>query len=165
VVVEGKNMAGGILTLWNPQVMNLIAFEATRHTLSVSMQIIGNTQVILCTNVYGPQMLEEKRRMILDLEDLKTRSNNLHWILAGDFNIITSLVEKKGGTRRLDRDAEYFLMFIDTMEMVDIKTNHGQFTWNNKWMNQHQVATRLDRFLVSESIILQGLTLDCIILP
>ena len=32
-------------------------------------------------------------------------------------------------------------------------------------MNQHQVATRLDRFLVSESIIMQGLTLDCNILP
>jgi exonuclease III len=109
VVVEGQQMAGGILTLWNPQVMSLIAAEATRHTLSVSMQIIGNTEVILCTNVYGPQMLEEKRRMILDLEDLKTRSNNLHWILAGDFNIITSLAEKKGGTRRLDRDAEDIL--------------------------------------------------------
>jgi hypothetical protein len=65
-------MAGGILTLWNPQVMSLIAAEATRHTLSVSMQIIGNIELILCTNVYGPQMLEEKRRMLLDLEDPKT---------------------------------------------------------------------------------------------
>ena len=62
LVVEGQQMAGSILTLWNPQVMNLLAVEATRHTLSVNMQIIGNTKVILCTNVYGPQMLEEKRR-------------------------------------------------------------------------------------------------------
>jgi hypothetical protein len=53
--------------LWNSQVMNLIAAEATRHTLSVNMQIIGNTEMILCTNVYGPQMLEDKRRMLLDL--------------------------------------------------------------------------------------------------
>ena len=91
--------------MWNPQVLRLIATKATRHTLTVSMQIIGNTEVILCTNVYGPHMLEEKRRMLLDLEDLKSRYNNLHWILAGDFNIITPLEEKKGGTRRLDRDA------------------------------------------------------------
>ena len=87
------------------------ATEATRYTLLVSMQIIGNTEVILCTNVYGPQMLEEKRRILLDLENLKLCSNNLHWILAGDFNIITSLVEKKGGTRRLDRDADDFSKF------------------------------------------------------
>jgi hypothetical protein len=36
-----------------------------------------------------------KDKILLDLEDLKTRSSNLHWILAGDFNIITSLAEKK----------------------------------------------------------------------
>ena len=73
-------------------------------------------------------MLEEKRRMLLDLEDLKFHSNNLHWILEGEFNIITSLAEKKGGTKRLDRDVEEFSMFIDTAEMVDIRTNNGHFT-------------------------------------
>jgi hypothetical protein len=103
----------------------------------VRMQIIGNTEVILCTNVYGPQVSVEKRGMIRDLEDLKTRSNNLQWILAGDFNIIMSLAKKRGGTRRLDRDVEEFSKFIDTTEMVDLKTNNGQFTWNNKWMNEY----------------------------
>ena len=78
LVVEGQRMAGSILTLWNPQVMNLLAAEATRYTLSVSMQIIGNTEVILCTNVYGPQMLEEKRRMLLDPENLKSCLDNPH---------------------------------------------------------------------------------------
>jgi hypothetical protein len=78
LAIEGQHMVSSILTLWNPQVMNLLAVEATRHTLSVNMQIIGNTEVILCTNVYGPQMLEEKRRILLDLENLKAHSNNLH---------------------------------------------------------------------------------------
>jgi hypothetical protein len=36
-----------------------------------------------------------------------------------------TLAEKKGGTRRLDRDVEDFSSFIDTVEMVDIKTNNG----------------------------------------
>jgi exonuclease III len=129
------------------------------------MKIIGNTEGILCTNVYGPQRLEEKRRMLVDIENLKARSHNLHWILVGDFNIITTLVDKKGGTMRLDGDAEEFSAFIDAAEMVDIRTSNGQFTWNNKRSNHYQVATRLDRFLVSESIILQRLTVDCNILP
>ena len=77
VAIEGHQMARGILTLWNPQVLSLIAAEVTRHTLTVHMKIIGNTEVILCTNVYGPQVSEEKRGMIRDLEDLKTQSNNL----------------------------------------------------------------------------------------
>jgi hypothetical protein len=65
-------MEGVILTLWNPQVLSLITPEATRHTLMVHMQMIGNIEVILCTNVYGPHVLEEKRGMIQDLQDLKT---------------------------------------------------------------------------------------------
>ena len=89
LVVKGQQMEGGILTLWNSQVMNLIATEATKHTLSVNNQIIGNTEMILCTNVYGPQMLQKNIRILIDLEYLKTCSNNLHWILAGEFNIIT----------------------------------------------------------------------------
>jgi hypothetical protein len=52
--------------------------------------------------------------------------------LARNFNIITTLAEKKGGTRRLDRDAKEFSAFTDTTEMVDIRTNNGHFTWNNK---------------------------------
>jgi exonuclease III len=154
LVVEGQQMAGGIFTLWNPQVMNLLAVEATRHTLLVNMKIIGNTEVILCTNVYGPQMLEEKRRILLDPENLKAHSSNLHWILVGDFNIIMTLAEKKGGTRILDRDAEEFSAFIDKVDMVGIRTSNCQFTWNNKRINKHQVATRLDILLVSKSILL-----------
>jgi hypothetical protein len=137
VAIGGHQMARGILTLWNPQVLSLIVAEATRHTLTICMKIIGNTEVILCTNVYGPQVSEEKRGMIRGLEDLKIRSNNLQWILAGDFKIIMSLAEKKGGTKRLDRDVKELSKFIDTMEMVDLKTNNGQFTWNNKRMNQY----------------------------
>jgi exonuclease III len=56
VAIRGHKMARGILTLWNPQVLRLIAAEATRHTLTVCMQLNGNTEVILCTNVYGPQV-------------------------------------------------------------------------------------------------------------
>jgi hypothetical protein len=125
-------MVGGILTLWNPQSVNLLLGEATRHTLSVNMQVIGNTTEVLCTNVYGPHVLEEKKRMLLDLENIKEGTRNLHWILAGDFNIITTLEEKIWGTKRLDRDAEDFSAFIDTMKLVDIRTSNGQFTRNNK---------------------------------
>jgi hypothetical protein len=92
--VEIQQTAGGILTFWNPQSVNLLAEEATRHTLFVKMQIIGHTEEILCTNVYGPQVMEGKRRFLLDLENLKDHTHNPHWILAGDFNIITTLAKK-----------------------------------------------------------------------
>jgi hypothetical protein len=58
-------------------------------------------------------MLEYKRRMLLDLENLREQNSNLHWILARDFNIIATLAEKKGCNKRLDKDAEEFTTFIE----------------------------------------------------
>jgi hypothetical protein len=40
VAIGGHQMVGGILTLWNPQVLSLIVVEATRHTLTVRMQLM-----------------------------------------------------------------------------------------------------------------------------
>jgi exonuclease III len=45
--------------------------------------------------MYGLERLEEKMRILVDLENRRARSHNLHQILVGDFNIITTLVEKK----------------------------------------------------------------------
>jgi hypothetical protein len=50
--------------------------------------------------------MDQKRRFLLDLENIKDHTCNLHWILAGDFNIITTLAEKKGGTGKLNNDVE-----------------------------------------------------------
>jgi exonuclease III len=95
--IDSQNSVGGILTLWNPQKVDLISAEATRHYLSVILQVIGTPDKVMCTNVYGPQLLEDKKKMITGLENLRDRNMNPHWILAGDFNIIVTLAEKKGG--------------------------------------------------------------------
>ena len=54
LTIKSQNTAGGILTLWNPQSVNLLFVEDTRHTLFVKMQVIGKMEEVLCTNVYGP---------------------------------------------------------------------------------------------------------------
>lgn len=46
--------------------------------------------------------------------------------------MITSLLEKKGGLRKLNRDAEAFTTFIDRAKLVDVPPKSGRFTWNNR---------------------------------
>jgi len=50
----------------------------------------------------------------------------------GDFNMIRSLTERKGGTRILGRESIAFENFINDMRLVDIETINGTFTWSNK---------------------------------
>ena len=101
------------------------------------------------TNVYGPQKLEDKLKLLTSLEEMRKRYLDMPWILAGYFNMIKSLTEKKGGTRILGKDSTTFQNFLNNMGLVDIETINGTFTWNNKMGGASQVASKLDRFIIS----------------
>ena len=76
-----------------------------------------------------------------------------NWITRGDFNLITALREKKGGKQMLDKYQEDFRETLVNSTLVDLETVDGWFTKNNRRGGEYLVASRLDRFLVTESII------------
>eukprot|EP00253_Pinus_taeda_P033682 PITA_33682 len=119
----------------------------------------------MITNVYGPQKQANKLKLFTSVEDLRARHPILPWIVAGDFNMIRSLSEKKGGTRQLSRDSMAFQNFIMNMGLVDTETINGTFTWNNKRGGASQVASKLDRFIISEDLLLTGPAITASILP
>jgi hypothetical protein len=71
--------------------------------------------------------------------------------MGGDFNLITSLQEKKGGIRRLEPNNVTLKKNIDKLSLVDIPNNSGMYIWSNKrvW-GSHQIVTRLGCFLNSK---------------
>lgn len=82
----------------------------------------------MITNIYGPQKLDDKIKLLTSLKKLRERYPDMPWILAGDFNMIRSLTEKKGGTKNLGRDSIAFQNFINNMGLVDTETINGTFT-------------------------------------
>ena len=68
------------------------------------IQPSGDKECYLITNVYGPQLLEDKLKLLTSMEVLRERHSIIHWIMGGDFNMMRSLSEKKGGSRMLGRD-------------------------------------------------------------
>lgn len=99
------------------------------------------------------------------MEDLRDRHSGIPWILGGDFNTIRSLSKNKGGTRSLGIDFVAFRNFINDMRLVDTETSNGLFTWSNKRGGRSQVASKLDRFITLEYLILTGLDMSAMILP
>ena len=53
----------------------------------------------------------------------------------------------------MDKFQEAFGVFQAQSSFVDMETSNGWYTWNNKHGGNHLVASRLDRFLVLESIL------------
>ena len=68
--------------------------EASRNYLSVVMQPMGVSETFLVTNVYGPQKIDDKLKLIDSLRDLRNRQDEIPWILEGDFNMIKSLLKR-----------------------------------------------------------------------
>lgn len=103
--------------------------------------------------------------MLDRLSEMKLRHLAAKAIYGGDFNMITSLVEKKGVIRTLNKDAEAFNNFIRAAKLVDILPKNGLYTWTKKRGGDRRISSRLDRFLIAEAILLEGVTLESYIIP
>eukprot|EP00253_Pinus_taeda_P003921 PITA_03921 len=114
-------------------------------------------------NVYGPQRMDDKLIFLDSLMDFRERYMEIPWIMGGDFNMIKSLSEKKGGTRTL-KDALAFQSFRDTMKLVDIVSSNGLFTWNNRRGGGSLVSSKLDKFIILEDLILNDKGMEARIL-
>jgi len=72
---------------------------------------------------------------------------------------------KKRGHCRINREGPILKDFIRDNWMIDLPTNNGLFTWNNKRAAPLQIAWRLDRFLISDNAVHLGGAFTASILP
>eukprot|EP00253_Pinus_taeda_P023904 PITA_23904 len=86
-------------------------------------------------------------------------------IVGGDFNLIRGLGEKRGGVRRQDPSMDEFSELITNLRLVDIPTINGVFTWNNRRGGRNQIASKLDRFLLSEQVLNKYVFIEARVLP
>lgn len=106
IEIESKGREGGLATFWDTRRYQVVAAEASKNYLAMEVQPTGNSSSFLCINIYSPQRLEDKLVFLESLNKFMDRHPNANFILGGDFNMITSLLEKKGGLRKLNRDGE-----------------------------------------------------------
>ena len=53
-------------------------------------------------------------------------------IVGGDFNLITSFLEKRRRIKGLDPVFDVFKDTIQILNLIDIETINGMHTWNNR---------------------------------
>ena len=55
--------------------------------------------------------------------------------------------------------------FISNRELMDIKPSRGRFMWSKKILGPRNIISRLDRFLISNNMLKQHISLSSGILP
>jgi len=122
----------GQLILWKNSLYELAYSIETRSSITVVLKITGITETICVTNIYIPHRAEDRIQMLSSVMRILESIPHLFKIIGGDFNMILNLWEKKGGLRKLDRDAKAFQETINKMELVDMQSANGTYTWNNR---------------------------------
>ncbi|GLT40902.1 hypothetical protein SLA2020_150000 [Shorea laevis] len=72
------------------------------------------------------------------------------WLLAGDFNAVRSVVERKGRLGET-QDMEEFNQFVNGTGLIDVRLMNRKFTW---YRPDGTSMSRLDRFLLSTDMSL-----------
>ena len=95
MALDAKGSSGGLEIVWDPNLLHMEGFFSSIHTLLGWFRILGTNQAGVITNVYGPQQTEQKISFLNHLRWLHDPIPSPNWIIGGDFNIISSLEEKK----------------------------------------------------------------------
>jgi exonuclease III len=162
---DSKGASRGLAILWNPATVILDQGFSTPSTITVHYRAIGSDKEGMITNAYGPQNSRDKDLFLQSLAYLGSLAEGKRWIIGGDFNMILTLEEKRRGKKRLEKDSTKFQELIENLKLVDIENSNGTYTWTNKRSGHQQIACRLDRFLISETLLLEGPLVDSNILP
>lgn len=141
---DAEGAAGGLSVMWNPNLVSFHFLCASSFSIFRRFQILGTKIKGVVTNVYGPFQTSKKATFLAGLSDLKDWVKEDPWIIGGDFNIIRSLDEKKGGVRTTSAATNLFNKFIEETKLVDIRPTNGMFTWQNKSLGGRHITSRLD---------------------
>jgi hypothetical protein len=99
-----KALHRGLAILWNPATVILDQGLSTPGTLTTHYRAIGSDKDGLITNAYGPQNNQDKDLFLQNLAYLGSIAEHKIWIIGGDFNMILTLEEKRGGKKCLEQD-------------------------------------------------------------
>lgn len=134
-------VVGGKLWLMWKQETKLVVQDMRDKFITVSM--MDNLKPIYVTLVYAKCYYQERRRLWSALED--TNTNNLPWIVVGDFNIIRYDHERHGGRPRNAVAMEDFNHTIDICGLMEIPFSGSSLSWCNGHSNYTRSWARLDR--------------------
>ncbi|GJR59555.1 RNA-directed DNA polymerase, eukaryota [Tanacetum coccineum] len=152
--------SGGILCVWDPNAFKKLNSTASDYFVMIQGNWVSNGKLLLIISVYAPQELSEKKSLwdylchVID-----------NWkgsvIIMGDFNEVHNKNERFGTIFNV-HGANAFNSFISMANLEEVPLGGCSFTWCHRSASK---MSKLDRFLMSESLLsecpnLSAITLD-----
>ncbi|XP_041024617.1 uncharacterized protein LOC121265149 [Juglans microcarpa x Juglans regia] len=159
-VISNDKVGGKIWVLWmNDLVVNVIRMTSQFLSLSTvegDFQFLGNF-------IYAKCNMMDRRILWEDL-----RWNNLSedpYLFAGDFNIIHSDLERRGGRSRSIAAMDDFNKWIHEGGLIDLNSHGSKFSWCNGQRGLAKAWAKLDRVLLDANLMSIVPNVTCSYLP
>eukprot|EP00253_Pinus_taeda_P024927 PITA_24927 len=142
--VDAQGTSGGLAILWDAGKIQLNNTHANKNHIHTDFHIRGTNIHGHLSNVYFPQEGPQKAAILENISQLNANRQHPLWI---------------------NRDGTLLKDFIQHNWLIDIPTANGLFTWTNKQVAPLQIASRLDRFLLSDNAVHLGGEFTAHIIP
>ncbi|XP_057449057.1 uncharacterized protein LOC130740454 [Lotus japonicus] len=149
VFKPSANSSGGLITIWQSNKFTLLDSHVGEGFLAVRGQWDDLNGLCGIINVYAPCSAQGKRELWEAIEVFISNAGLTYFCIAGDFNSIRTVEERRGVASSLStgrRDMEDFNIFIANNQLLEPPVAGKLFTW---FRPNGQAASRLDRFFVS----------------
>ena len=135
---------GGILMLWDDNVVQVSNIVATEFCLSATILIRQTGVSFKITSVYGPTAYARKDDFFAELIAQKPATGD-KWLALGDFNQIYRARDKN--KRNVNRSRlNHFCAALHSCELKEIHLQNRRFTWSNE--RENPTMSKLDAFFL-----------------
>jgi exonuclease III len=148
--LDATGRSGGLEIGWNThsiQVINSWGFESGLGITILSTELEDFLHII---NIYGPC---QNRGPYWDNIFTKSFLKEQQVLLGGDLNFSLGFSEVWGTHARADPLTGYFTQKLVDCNLLDIEPVKLKPTWRNNRVGEDSVAKRLDRFLLTDTLL------------
>ena len=127
VALRAEGAPGGIIIFWDSRVLQLIDKEEGLFSVSCRFKFIEDDSSSIFTGVYDPTNYGSRESLWEELGAIRGLWGDL-WCIGGYFNVFR-FSNERNKEARITGSMRRFSQVIDDLEMKDILTQGGQFTW------------------------------------
>ncbi|KAL0912148.1 hypothetical protein M5K25_018101 [Dendrobium thyrsiflorum] len=138
---------GRIWVKWNATNLNFVISLKTDQMITGFVSS-NNTQTFLLSIIYASNDREARSRLWDQLRSC-VPTQNIPWIVMGDFNCYRFASEKLGGNALTQSSLGEFNSMIFDANMSDLPSIGNTYTWFNQ-RQENPIHIKLDRILVNE---------------
>ncbi|KAL8141026.1 hypothetical protein V2J09_007047 [Rumex salicifolius] len=147
--VEAEGFAGGIWLLWKTDLVVVTPIIMDPQHITVEITRNGDIPWVLSA-IYASPDYYKRGQLWSALGDF-ARANSRPWLIGGDFNATLDRSERTYDSEYANRASATFAEWVDDSQLVDLGFSGPCFTWKYGTNMPTYRASRLDRFLCSDS--------------